>query len=132
VVHLELASFLGDSGSIAGVVCAVGVVGGVLLTQVRRARGKGQTRKAIDEVVVGVPAVVDARTGRVIQAERPGLIDRMDEMDTWRGGVDGKLDEILTRVRPNGGDTLNPGDTIVRVEGQIKQIADHIGLDFDG
>ena len=128
---------LGDWSSVATILGTVLLLGGILLTQVRKRRGVGRSRHAIDEVVIGVPEVKDERTGRVIQPERPGLIDRMDEMDAWRVEVreklekqDEKLDTILTRVTPNGGDTQNPGDTAVRIEGQVKQIAEHIGLEL--
>lgn len=126
-----LADALGTWGSIATILGGLALVGGILLTQVRKARGKGTSRHAIDEVVIGVPEVKDERTGRVIQPERPGLIDRMDDMDTWRTGVDDRLDQILTAVKPNGGDTKNPGDTVIRMEGQLRKLAEHVGLDLD-
>lgn len=129
---------LGDWGSVATIASFFCLTGGIMLTQVRKQRGKGRTRNAIDEVVIGVPEVKDGRTGRVIQPERPGLIDRMDEMDAWRVEVRGKLedqagvlDEILDRVTPNGGDTKNPGDTTTVIENHLKQIADFVGLDLD-
>lgn len=122
---------LGDWGAVATIASSLLLVGGVMLTQVRKARGKGRTRVAIDEVVIGVPEIKDERTGRVIQPERPGLIDRMDDMDTWRGEVTGTLGTILDRVTPNGGDTKNPGDTTTVIEKHLKQIADHVGLELD-
>lgn len=122
---------LGDWGAVATIASFFFLTGGILLTQVRKTRGKGRTRQAIDEVVIGVPEVKDERTGRVIQPERPGLIDRMDDMDTWRKGVDTTLGKILTAVTPNGGNADSPADTSLRIEKHIKQIADASGVELD-
>lgn len=132
-----LADILGSWGSIATILGTFIVVGGVLLNQVRRRKGTVNTRHAIDEVVIGVPEVKDERTGRVIQPERPGLIDRMDDMDVWRATVDERfkaqadtLQEILDNVKPNGGDSGTPADTTIRTERHVQQIAQRLNLDL--
>lgn len=86
-------------------------------------------RRHAERAVFGYHEIRDTMTGRVLRAAVPPLVDRvtgLEEMLTATLGAVTALaevvDEVKAMVRPNGGNTLNPGDTTQRLEPKLDQV----------
>jgi len=91
-------------------------------------------RRHAERAVFGYHEIRDSMTGRILRPAVPPLVDRvtgLEEVTSQTLGVVTELvesvDEVRRMVKPNGGDTMNPGDTTQRLEPMLKRVLELLG-----
>lgn len=121
-----------------GLVSGLGtlVVGAVVGEAVARFRKLRQLKLTDRQLLGEVAQALQDDPGSPLRPARPGLLRRVEALEAGQrqlqrsveeareklGQLDQKIDQVIVKLSPNGGDSNEPGDVVTRVESKLDEL----------
>ncbi len=118
-----VADVLDSAGAIFTIASALVVVGGVGIAGARRWRNRparaeaNKTAQILTTLEGKKPTLLDP-------TPPPGLVKRVGNLETG-------LSQVVTMLKPNGGNTTNPGDVMQLISRQNEAIMRHLDITIE-